>query len=135
MFTLHQLDGRVENIADGQWSAFKRIMKGSNVTKKKKRVKNLEDLLFIFIECSRDRKINARIIKTCRHLFIFEIYGFFSPWYFPTLSLLHWPFIRGFIRFLKRLIDWKFKKVWPFQMQHILQLFVDNYELCTNIIP
>ena len=39
LFTLHQLDGREENIADGQWLAFKRIMKGSNVTKKKKRVK------------------------------------------------------------------------------------------------
>lgn len=80
LFTLHQLDGRVENIADGQWSVFKRIMKGSNVTKKKKRVKKFRrPFMFIFIECSRDRKINARIIKTCRHLFIFEIYGFFSP--------------------------------------------------------
>jgi LAS superfamily LD-carboxypeptidase LdcB len=27
LFTLHQLDGREQNIADGQWSAFKRIIR------------------------------------------------------------------------------------------------------------
>ena len=54
LFTLHQLDGRVENIADGQWSAFKRIMKGSNVTKKKKRVKKFRRP-FVYIHRMQSR--------------------------------------------------------------------------------